>query len=481
MKVENLRLKFPKEKDLLFKDLNVSINKGEKVLLLGPSGCGKSTLLQVLAGIIPRSIEVPMKADQLVLPDSSGYVFQDPDSQFCMPYVDEEIAFVLENLQTPRDQMKQKISHYLGKVGLQLSDLHTNIQTLSGGQKQRLAIASILALEPEVLFLDEPTAMLDPEGTIEVWNTIEGLMDQQTLVIVEHKIEHVMRLVDRVIVFNQSGEIIADGDKDEIIKSYLPILRMNGIWYPGVWDEYMSEHPRVTLEEKISDQPLMSLRDFEVVRKKESVVKVPVVDVYSHEWIAIVGENGAGKSTLLQGIMQLLETKGEYHLSGKKVTKKRELFHELAYVFQNPEFQFVTNSVEDELAHSLKVFHTEEHLIAEKVEEMLTRFSLEDHREKHPYQLSMGQKRRLSVASSIMQNQRILLLDEPTFGQDSKNTFALLEFLEQERQIGTTILMITHDEQIVEQFATRRWIISKGELSRDETVGKMNQFGLLHV
>jgi energy-coupling factor transporter ATP-binding protein EcfA2 len=481
MKVENLRLKFPKEKDLLFKDLNVTINKGEKVLLLGPSGCGKSTLLQVLAGIIPRSIEVPMKADQLELPDSSGYVFQDPDSQFCMPYVDEEIAFVLENLQTPRDQMKKKISHYLEKVGLQLNDLHTNIQTLSGGQKQRLAIASILALEPEVLFLDEPTAMLDPEGTIDVWNTIESLMDHQTLVIVEHKIEHVMRLVDRVIVFNQTGEIIADGNKDEIIQSYLPILRMNGIWYPGVWAEYISEHPRVTLTEQESASPLLSLRDFEVVRKKEAVVKVPDADVHTHEWIAIVGDNGAGKSTLLQGIMQLLETKGEYLLSGKKVTKKRKLFQELAYVFQNPEFQFVANSVTDELAHSLKVFQTEEQLITEKVEEMLTRFSLEDHREKHPYQLSMGQKRRLSVASSIMQNQRILLLDEPTFGQDSKNTFALLEFLEQERQNGTTILMITHDENIVEQFATRKWMISKGELVKDEPVGKISQFGLLHV
>jgi energy-coupling factor transporter ATP-binding protein EcfA2 len=481
MKVENLRLKFPKEKELLFKDLNLTINKGEKVLLLGPSGCGKSTLLQVLAGIIPRSIEVPMKADQLKLPDSSGYVFQDPDSQFCMPYVDEEIAFVLENLQTPRDQMKQKISYYLEKVGLRLNDLHTNIQTLSGGQKQRVAIASILALEPEVLFLDEPTAMLDPEGTIDVWNTIESLMDQQTLVIVEHKIEHVMRLVDRVIVFNQSGEIIADCNKDEIIQTYLPILRTNGIWYPGVWAEYMIEHPRVAHLEQVSDSPLLSLRDFEVVRKKEAVVRVSDVDVQTHEWIAIVGDNGAGKSTLLQGIMQLLETKGDYLLSGKKVTKKRELFLELAYVFQNPEFQFVTNSVTDELAHSLKVFQTEDQLIIEKVEEMLTRFSLEDHRDKHPYQLSMGQKRRLSVASSIMQNQRILLLDEPTFGQDSKNTFALLEFLEKERQTGTTILMITHDEQIVEQFATRKWMVSKGELVKDEPVGKVNQFGLLHV
>ncbi|WP_456276084.1 ABC transporter ATP-binding protein [Bacillus sp. AK128] len=482
MKLENLRLKFPKEKDLLFKDLNIEINKGEKVLLLGPSGCGKSTLLQVLAGIIPRSIEVPMKADTIELPVSSGYVFQDPDSQFCMPYVDEEIAFVLENLQVPRDQMKQQITTYLEKVGLKLADLHTNIQTLSGGQKQRLAIASILALEPDVLFLDEPTAMLDPEGTIDVWNTIEHLMDDQTLVIVEHKIEHVMRLIDRVIVFNHDGAIIADGEKEVILHTHLPLLRSHGIWYPGVWDEYMDIHPRTHTEEKIiQSSPIISLTDFEVHRKKKAVVSVPFVQVHSHEWIAIVGENGAGKSSLLQGLMQLVETKGKYLLNEKNVDKKRELFLDLAFVFQNPEFQFVTNSVYDELAHSLKLFETKESLIQQKVDEMLHRFSLTEHQEKHPYQLSMGQKRRLSVASSIMQNQRILLLDEPTFGQDSKNTFALLEYLEEERRKGNTILMITHDEKIVEQFATRKWVISKGQLVEDHIVSELDQAKLLNV
>ncbi|WP_246938945.1 ABC transporter ATP-binding protein [Bacillus pinisoli] len=478
--VENLRLKFPKEKELLFKDLCVTINKGEKVLLLGPSGCGKSTLLQVVAGIIPRSIEVPMKAEKLELPISSGYVFQDPDSQFCMPYVDEEIAFVLENLHVPREQMKERIREYLDLVGLQLPDLHTSIQTLSGGQKQRLAIASILALEPDVLFLDEPTAMLDPEGTKDVWNTIENLMDNQTLIIVEHKIEHVMDLVDRVIVFSPTGEILADGHKDEIVNTHLPLLREHGIWYPGVWDEYMNQHQR-SYSQQENHSPILTVREFEVNRKKEVIVHLPTADVFAHEWIAITGENGAGKSSLLQGFMQLLETKGDYHLFGTEVTKKRELFTELAYVFQNPEFQFVTNSVYDELAHSLRLFEAEEKHVQAKVEEMLERFSLKEHRDKHPYQLSMGQKRRLSVASTIMQDQQLLLLDEPTFGQDSKNTFALLEHLERSRQKGATILMITHDEKIVEQFATRKWVISQGRLIEDIQINKSEESIAIHV
>ncbi|MCS0543450.1 energy-coupling factor ABC transporter ATP-binding protein, partial [Aeromonas veronii] len=163
--LENLRLTFPGDKSLLFKDFSCHIKKGEKILILGPSGCGKSTILQVLSGIIPNSIELPMKVNKLQIPEEWGYVFQDPDSQFCMPYVDEELAFVLENLQIPRDQMDERIKSLLEQVGLNLEDIHTNIQTLSGGMKQRLAIASVLALEPDVLFLDEPSSMLDPEGT----------------------------------------------------------------------------------------------------------------------------------------------------------------------------------------------------------------------------------------------------------------------------------------------------------------------------
>ncbi len=142
--VNNLRLKFPGEESLLFRDLSLSLYQGEKVLFLGPSGCGKSTLLQVLSGLIPQAVEVPIKAEEIQVPDSWGFVFQDPDTQFCMPYVDEEMAFVLENLQVPREQMPEKIVHYLNMVGLHFEEIHRSIQTLSQGMKQRLALASIL-------------------------------------------------------------------------------------------------------------------------------------------------------------------------------------------------------------------------------------------------------------------------------------------------------------------------------------------------
>ncbi|VTR63149.1 ABC transporter-like protein [Actinobacillus pleuropneumoniae] len=157
----------------MFKDLSFSAARGEKVLLLGPSGCGKSTLLQVLSGMIPRATEVPMKCEAQLVPRSWGYVFQDPDTQFCMPYVDEELAFVLENLSVPRDEMKERMQAVLHEVGLDLQELHVPIGHLSQGMKQRLALASALLLEPEVLFLDEPSALLDPEGREQIWSAVK--------------------------------------------------------------------------------------------------------------------------------------------------------------------------------------------------------------------------------------------------------------------------------------------------------------------
>lgn len=465
--VDGLRLKFPGTDTLLFEDVSVSFTKGEKVLLLGPSGCGKSTLLQVLSGIIPHSLDVPMKANHIRIPDNWGYVFQDPDSQFCMPFVDEEIAFALENIGVPREQMKERIEQLLQAVDLSVPP-HTNIHTLSGGMKQRLALASVLALEPDVLFLDEPTAMLDDEGTELIWQTVKRIAHDKTVIIVEHKIEHVLDFVDRIILFNDAGKIVADGEASIIFRLHKEFIASQGIWYPGVWEDYLQQKKkRATNEER---QEIIRLHEFRGYRKKEVKIHVPKAQVQKGEWIAITGKNGAGKSTFLHALMKLIPTDGEYEVDGERLTQTKQLARKIAFVFQNPEFQFVTNSVWDELAYSLRLAKRDEQEITEKVEEMLKRFHLEAQRAQHPYQLSMGQKRRLSVAAAIVGGQKLLLLDEPTFGQDAKNTFALLELLESYREQGATIMMVTHDEQIVNHFATRRWVIENGKLVREEQV-----------
>ncbi|MFC7063485.1 ABC transporter ATP-binding protein [Halobacillus seohaensis] len=466
----NMRLKFPGVESLLFKDFSISLNKGEKVLILGPSGSGKSTLLQVLTGLIPNTVDVPMKAEELVIPDSWGFLFQDPDSQFCMPYVDEEIAFVLENLQIPREKMEKYIEYYLQQVGLDIDEIHTKIQMLSGGMKQRLAIASVLALEPEVLFLDEPTAMLDPEGTKRVWDTIKDVGEDKTVVIVEHKIEQIVDFIDRVILLGENGEIIADGSKQEVFDQYKQVLIDQGIWYPNVWEDYVEgkrrDIPKIEINEEKSS---IHLSHFSGYRGKEKTINVKQADAHPGEWITVLGENGAGKSTLLLALMNLIKTKGTYYVLEQSHKKIKNIADYVTFVFQNPEFQFITNSVYEEVAFSLQLEKWGEEEISKRVNELLRVYHLEDHQQNHPYQLSIGQKRRLSVAASIVKEQSVLLLDEPTFGQDAKNTFAILEQLEQLRAEGTTIIMVTHDLNIVKHFATTVWKINNGELTKESS------------
>ncbi|WP_348621645.1 ABC transporter ATP-binding protein [Paenibacillus polymyxa] len=463
--ITRLRLKFPGEQELLFHNMSLSVHKGEKLLLLGPSGCGKSTLLQVLSGLIPRTIEVPMKCDAAVIPSVSGIVFQDPDTQFCMSYADEELAFVLENNQIPREQMQSRIRELLIQVGLSTDDIHMPIGNMSQGMKQRLAIASVLAMEPEVLFLDEPTALLDEEGTTQVWDTIRNISVDQTLVIVEHKINEIVHDVDRIVVLSAQGEIIADGRAEEVFHVHRQALSEYGVWYPGVWNE--SSSPRWS--ESVTQQngtgiDLLELEHFSGLRSLSPVIYVDHAQVKPGDWIGVVGENGAGKSSLLLSMMRLLRTQGRYSVRGIEAGSTEQLAERIGFAFQNPELQFVAHTVRKELEYSLpkSLFSAEQ--CRERVDRMLVQFGLERLDERHPYQLSLGQKRRLSIATAMIREPEVLLLDEPTFGQDARNTFVMLDMLEQLRAAGTAIVMVTHDPEIVRRYCTDIWRIQKGEL-----------------
>ncbi|WP_025849783.1 ABC transporter ATP-binding protein [Paenibacillus ehimensis] len=468
--VSGLRLKFPGSPSLLFDGLSFGADAGQKVLLLGPSGCGKSTLLQVLSGLIPHAVDVPVKYDSIGIPPSWGYLFQDPDAQFCMPYADEEIAFVLENLQVPREQMDRRIRSCLEQVGLRLEELHTPIAALSGGMKQRLAIASLLALEPDVWFLDEPTSLLDPEGTTEVWETVKRVTRDKTVLIVEHKIDEIVDFVDRVVLFDTQARILADGEPGAVFGSHKRELQEYGIWYPGVWDDYDRRNAaarRERIEPAATKEPLLRLDRFAGYYGPAKKIEAAAAELDAGDWIAVVGENGAGKSTLLQSLMQLLRTEGHYELGGRTVREFDDVADMAAYVFQNPEMQFVAHTVYDEVAFNFRRDGEPEPAVRTKTEELLAWFGLGGHRGLHPYQLSLGQKRRLSVAAATVKAQRLLLLDEPTFGQDAANTFALLEKLEAWRREGTAIVMVTHDPDIVSRFATRVWEVRQGVLAAD--------------
>ncbi|MET3210433.1 UNVERIFIED_CONTAM: energy-coupling factor transporter ATP-binding protein EcfA2 [Paenibacillus sp. PvR008] len=477
--VTRLRLKFPGEQELLFHNMSVSVCKGEKLLLLGPSGCGKSTLLQVLSGLIPRTIEVPMKCDAAVIPARAGVVFQDPDTQFCMSYADEELAFVLENNQVPREQMPSRIRELLTQVGLSTDGIHMPIGSMSQGMKQRLAIASVLAMKPEVLFLDEPTALLDEEGTAQVWDTIRHISADQTLVIVEHKINEIVHDVDRIVVLSAQGEIMADGTAEEVFHVHRQALSDYGVWYPGVWDEASSPRwsEQGAQEHGVGNDcgafisaagtAVLELEHFSGLRGSNSVIYVEQAQVKPGDWIGVVGENGAGKSSLLLSMMRLIRTQGSYSVDGIEAGGTVQLAERIAFVFQNPELQFVAHTVRKELEYSLpESLYTAEQR-RERVDRMLVQFGLERLDERHPYQLSLGQKRRLSIATAIIREPAVLLLDEPTFGQDARNTFVMLDMLEQLRAAGTAIVMVTHDPEIVRRYCTDIWRIQKGELRHE--------------
>ncbi|GGO02900.1 ATP-binding cassette domain-containing protein [Saccharibacillus kuerlensis] len=572
-----LRLKFPGVTELLFRDLSLKIGQGEKVLLLGPSGCGKSTLLQVLGGIIPRVTEVPMKAERLKVPESAGIVFQDPDTQFCMPYVDEELAFVLENLTVPREEMTGLIEAALREVGLNLPDPHVPIGSLSQGMKQRLALASVLLLQPDTLLLDEPSALLDPEGRRTIWEAVRRVSGQRTVIIVEHRIEEVIDWVDRVVLFRSDGSIMADGPARTVFGRYRAELREYGIWYPEAWDDAYGNilgrdadsselssggsgdgaaRPAHTSDASLaagsaspglgardlvvsapvptpvapasdlissasasvapvsapialdpalgdsvpsvgteSEQPLLKLENFRVLRSGRNVCAVEKAAIMPGDLIALTGPNGAGKSSLLLGLMGLLPQEGMCEYGGVRPVGRRSVREtaakHAAFVFQNPEFQFVTNRVQDEVSFTLRseaqaalprkrgLFGRRMQLGPETEAELELRagqcldgFGLCEYADRHPYLLSLGQKRRLSVASAVVSDKPLLLLDEPTFGQDARNAFAMLDLCETLRASGRAVLMITHEPEIAERLATQIWRVEGGKLVSAEPTGR---------
>lgn len=492
--IRELRLKFPGEDRFVFKDLDFSVRRGEHVLLLGPSGCGKSTLLQVLSGIIPDLVEIPMRTSAQQLPASWRFLFQDPDTQFCMPYVDEELAFALENLGVPKPDMPARMQAALAKVGLDLPELHVPIDSLSKGMKQRLALASVLLGDPEVLLLDEPSALLDPQGREQIWQAIAKVAEGRTLIIVEHRIEELtaLGLVDRVVLFGPDGKVLGEGAPDVVFDTYHSELIEFGIWYPGVWEAYFATEAGRRLLEPVGgsrqlDGPAaVELTDFHGFRHGRPVIEVGQAAVYPGDWIAITGPNGAGKSSLLLSLIGLLPSEGAFTLQGKRIEtgklsrrdRRRRLesaAREIGFVFQNPEFQFVADRVVDEVTFSLREDGLDARTLNGRVTEYLEQFGLTGLEMRHPYQLSLGQKRRLSVAAAAVREQQVLLLDEPTFGQDAANTFAILQLCEALRRRGTAILMVTHEERIAEQVATQYWEVRDGRLTSQRLTSRVER------
>ncbi|MBN6189094.1 ABC transporter ATP-binding protein [Aneurinibacillus sp. BA2021] len=489
---KDLSVRFYEAANHTLRNLSLSIQPGEKVLLLGPSGCGKSTLLSVLSGIIPSAIEAEMSGT-VTRPASVGVMFQDPDAQFCMLTVGDEIAFSLENRCIPREDMDARIEQAMAQAGLFVPK-HTQIETLSGGMKQRLALACLLALEADVLFFDEPTAQLDPQGRRDVFAQLQSIAQSGvTMVFVEHVLDGLIEWMDRVILLDANGQLIGEGTPSEVLLRYKKEMEQAGIWQPRLFPYTMDEivaaddHPLTadwkhalhctkeradTYHKRSGHKDIYQAENLSLGYGSKPVLDAISFSIKEGEWTALIGENGAGKSTLLQALAGLAKGKrGTLHFMDRPIHAwpARKLYEHIGFVFQNPELQFVTDRVYDEIAFGGHQRGIDESVLHNKTMRLLHEFALEAHRDAHPFTLSQGQKRRLSVATMLLFDQEVLLLDEPTFGQDAATSAQLLARLAQRKEDGTSIVMVTHDMELVDRYADRVLWIADGAIRFDGT------------
>ncbi|WP_232498911.1 ABC transporter ATP-binding protein [Agromyces humatus] len=491
--------------------VTLSISAGEVVLLLGPSGCGKSTLALALDGLVPHAVPAELEGTVRVagldtrdhgvgvLSEHVAMVFQDPDAQVVTGTLLDEVAFGPENQLVPVDEVLARAERALKLVGL-WERRDENPDRLSGGGRQRLTIACALAMAAPVLVLDEPTANLDPAGIDEVYAVLRELASERdhAIVLIEHNLDAAVGIVDRVVVLDADGHVTIDGPAQQVLRDRAEDLLALGVWLPvstlaamrlrdaGVTLDPLPITPaelaaaldaQPTLPAPLSGagatqagEPAIRVRGLSVRRggRRGPVVVHDVdLDVVRGEFVAIVGTNGAGKTSLLQAIAGVIPPPvGAVDVLGLDPARAdaRTLSSRIGFVFQNPEHQFVAHSVFGELELGLRVHGVPEADRSEAALRLLRRFGLEDLREQHPFLLSGGQKRRLSVGTALIAGAPVLALDEPTFGQDREHAAELLDMLRELNDEGTTVLVITHDLQLVADYATRVVVMQDGRI-----------------
>ena len=464
-------------KNAALSGVDLDIAPGERVLVLGPSGSGKSTLMGGLAGLLGGAEEGEATGTLTVdgvAPAAArgrvGLLMQDPEAQVVLARVGDDVAFGMENLGVAREEVWPRVENSLEAVGLSVPLDHSTTE-LSGGQKQRLALASILAMGPGLLLLDEPTANLDPSGVAEVRAAVEAVVERTgaTVVVVEHRVDVWASLVDRVIVV-ADGAIAADGPLDEVLAQQGDTLRERGIWLPG--DDVAAEvgpapeaAPAPEVPPASSESaPIARVTDLTIGYDKAAPVRSGI-DLAIERGVStcIVGANGAGKSTFALTLAGLLPpisgtvevetsdgTRGDPH----EWTSK-QLLGRMSMVFQEPEYQFLASTVAEELAIGPRAAGMSEEEIAPLVDEHLEALGLTTLARANPMTLSGGEKRRLSVATALISAPELLILDEPTFGQDRGTWLGLVRLLRATLARGVTLVSITHDPAFVAAMGQR--------------------------
>ena len=500
------------------KDISFDIAKGEKVLILGPSGSGKSTLAQCLNGIIPNihkgQAQGQVRIDGQDIFKQSIYdksqlvstVLQDPDGQFIGLTVAEDLAFALENDCADQSEMKDKVALWAERLDL-TSLLNHRPQDLSGGQKQRVSLAGVLIDESPILLFDEPLANLDPKSGQETIDLIDKIHKEvgATTIIIEHRLEDVLyRPVDRILLVNE-GELLFNGSPDELLSSklllengireplYVTVLRQLGFDTRSA--QNLSQLDALDLSDlALPDRVLKDKRD----SSSDSILKVEGLSVSygdnpaiiedlsfslkKGERLAIVGKNGAGKSTLAKALCGFVPSQGKLTYKGQDISQDSiaERSERIGFVLQNPNQMISQTMIFDEVALGLRLRGIEEAEVEERVHEVLKTCGLYSFRKWPISALSFGQKKRVTIASILVLKPEIIILDEPTAGQDYKTYTDIMNFLDSLQKQGHTIVMITHDMQLMLEYSDRCLVVVEGKVIADgNPVTILNQKGLL--
>ncbi len=503
---KNFNFKYNSQKEPTLKNINLTIYEGEKILIVGPSGSGKSTLSNAINGLVPFMYEGEISGSLKIngketrdmsifeLSNKVGTVLQDPDSQFIGLTVAEDIAFKLENDCISQEIMKDKVNKVSEIVGID-SHLTSSPHSLSGGQKQRVTLGGVMVSDAEILLFDEPLASLDPatgKTSIELIDEIQK-QDNKTIVIIEHRLEDVLHCnVDRIVIMD-NGRILGDLTTEELLSTnlltdtgireplYITALKYAGVtinkemcpesienlkvdkvkeklnkWYEESKDEIVDNNNTTILE----------LKDVRFgYNKDKEILKGVSFKINKGEMVSIVGRNGAGKSTISKLISGFYKpSSGDILLSGRSIENDsiKERSEKIGVVMQNPNSMISKTMIFDEVALGLRIRGINEDEVKERVYETLKICGLYEFRNWPISALSFGQKKRVTIASILVLNPEIIILDEPTAGQDFRHYSDIMEFLKEINKRGVTIIMITHDMHLMLEYTNRAIVLSNG-------------------
>lgn len=478
LEVKQLTFHYPQEKTPVLRDVSFAVSEREIFGIIGPSGCGKSTLMLALSGLIPQSIKGDMHGTVLVagkdtrtlsmpgLSQTVQILFQSPESQLFALNVEDEITFGLENLNLPWGKIEKRLERVLRELDIE-HVRHRSIEELSSGQKQRVALAAILAMEPKILLFDEPTANLDPPAVRKLGETIRALRKKHTVIIVEHNVEFLQGLADRMLLMDH-GRAVLVGTPQKVFES----RDYRRIMLPPHDARKMMAKLR-SIPSATKRAPALRIRDLNFTYQNKAKALSDIhLDIGRGEFVGIIGLNGSGKSTLALNLIGLLRGKGRIMLDGKDMTKLDvyERTKRIGYVFQNPNYQLFEENLDDEIAFGPRNMGLNGAEVKRRVEEALHVTDLAQCRESDPHALSVGQKRRVSIASVLAMKPDIIIIDEPDTGLDHKTARNLMEYVKKLNKAGKTVIMISHSIELVAEYCDRIIGLKDGKIVTPEDV-----------